>query len=98
MRINNEFKNAPNIIMHKVRKTKKNKRKDIKLKLGFSQQNNIKYLKIDNQNEKIILKIKDNILNIDIISDKKYDTTKLKKLLEKTGWKVNVIEKHKKRA
>jgi hypothetical protein len=92
MRINNDLKIIGNIISHKPRKTKKITNKKLSLKIGYVEKNNIRYLKIEENNEKVLIKVKDNSLDINILSKNNYSFEKLKKALEKSGWKVNRIE------
>ncbi len=97
MRINNDLKIITDIISHKVRKTKKASNKKASLKIDYVEKDGIRYLKIEQNKEQILIKVKDNVLNIDILSKNTYELEKLKKTLEKAGWKVERINSYTKK-
>ncbi len=95
MRINNDFKITNDIISHKTKKTKLKKGENKKIVLGFVQKDNIKYLKIENNQDKIIMKIEGNSIEISLVSNKNIDQKKLSNLIKKLGWNVSIKQYNK---
>ena len=94
LRINNDLKIVTDIISQKVQKTKKIKGKKNSIKLGYVENEGVRYLKIQYKDDQILIKIKDGNVDLDVISSFNYELEGLRKALENSGWKVGHIENH----
>ena len=94
LRINNDLKIVTDIISQKVQKAKKIKGKKNSIKLGYVENEGVRYLKIQYKDDQILIKIKDSNVDLDVVSSFNYELKGLKRALENSGWKVGRIENH----